>query len=112
MDLHIFHAKVAQVTNEWSTSAREGKRKSPECPLKRADGHDCECLEDHGKSRLPASHATIKKTDTGNNDKDEAAHNDLVDIFPFEADILRIDVDLLWITAVGNAGIEGGLCSN
>lgn len=110
MSAYVFHAKVGQVANEGTASSRECKAEAPESPLECAHGHDSEGLEDHGKGRLPARHTAVQKSDTRDNQEDETTHDDLVDIFPFQADILGVDVDFLRVAAIGDAGIKGRLC--
>ena len=90
---HIHKTEVAQIPNERAPGSAERKTEAPEHPLKSADGQDSQRLVDHGKSRLPSCHSSVKKTDAGNDKKNEHAHDDLVDVFEFDALVGQVDVD-------------------
>jgi hypothetical protein len=102
----ISHPKITEVANKGPTSSGKCEAESPECPLKGYDSHNGHGLEDHSKRRLSTSHATVKQTNTGHDQEDHTAEDDLVDVFPFKADVGRIDVHLLWVAAIGDGRVE------
>lgn len=77
---YIHQAKVGQASNKGTTISREGQAEAPELPLEADYGHDSKTLEDHGERRLAPRHATVQQADARDDEEDEAAHNDLVDI--------------------------------
>ena len=81
----------------------------PERPLEGYDSHDGEALEYHGQCRLSSRHTPIQQSDSGYNKEDEAAQDDLVDIFEFPTPVLRVDVDLKRIASSRVVGLEGRL---
>lgn len=107
---YINQTKVLHITNEGTASSRECESEAPESPLECAHGHDGHGLENHGQRRLSARHATVQETDTGDDQEHKTAHDHLVDIFPLEADVGRVDVHLLRVAAIGNALVEAWLC--
>ena len=116
---HIHHAEVTHAADERSAIARERQGKAPEpdqsqytwpvrlrstavttsdlLPLEADDGHDCQALKDHGKSRLASSHAAIQQADAGYDKKHKTTKNDLVYIFELPSFVLLVDIDLLWV---------------